>query len=90
MIDLYPSTRAPHTLKRLCAKMAHSQSKQYRFKSNQRFRMSQPLANGSQWGILPISAEDRQADVYRQKPRAECWPLRYFGHSNADLPELVH
>jgi hypothetical protein len=38
----------------LCAKIAHSQSKQYRFKSNQRFRMSQPITNGSQWCILPI------------------------------------
>jgi hypothetical protein len=34
--------------------ITHSQSKQYRFKSNQRFRMSQPLTNGSQWCILPI------------------------------------
>jgi hypothetical protein len=37
-----------------------------------------------------MSTEDRQADVYRQKPLAECWPLRYSGRSNADLPELVH
>jgi hypothetical protein len=36
-------------LKGHCAKIAHSQSKQYRFKSNQRFRMSQLLTNGSQW-----------------------------------------